>query len=145
VAEHLTVIIEAVRPPGLYRWRSRAHPAAIRRELAAADATCHVLDGARIVGAASLFDVTAAVLRFPDWFCGGWADLAECLADLSWLGGRLHVVIWEHYGTLAHHDERAWETARDVFALQATASGKDGAPLYVLLRGTGPVAEVPVL
>jgi hypothetical protein len=145
VVKHLTVVVDGTRPPGLYRWRSRAHPAAVARELAAAEATCHILDGVRVADAETLFDATAALLRFPDRFGGDWAGLADCLADLSWLPGRLHVLIWEHYGTLARRNAPVWETAREVFGLGATASGKDGAPLYVLVRGDGPATDLPVL
>jgi hypothetical protein len=142
---YLTVIVDGSRPPGLYRWRSRAHPAAVSRDLAPADIQCHVLDGARVWDEVTLFVACAAVLRFPDRFSDDWAGLADCLADRSWLPGRVHVVIWEHYGTLARNDLRAWETARDIFGVQATMSGKDGPPLYVLLRGPGPSVDLPVL
>jgi hypothetical protein len=55
------------------------------------------------------------------------------------------VLVWEHYATLARYDPTAWKTAREIFSVQATASGKDGPPLYVLLRGPGPIGDVPVL
>lgn len=141
----LAGIVDGSRPPGLYRWPSRAHPAAIRRELAAAGISCYVLDGARVLDAASLVEGCAAVLRFPGRFNTDWEGLAYGLGDLSWLPGRAQVLLWEHYGALARHDSQAWEAARDVFATQTAFSGKEGAPLYVLLRGPGPVADVPVL
>ena len=147
MVKHLAVIVDGSRPPGLYRWRSRAHPASVSRELAPAGVWCHFLDGSRVTDADSLFDACAATLRFPDRFCGGWDGMADCLGDLSWLPGRVQVLVWEHYATLARYDRRAWDTARDVFSVQATASGKDGPPLYVLLRGPRPgtADEVPVL
>jgi hypothetical protein len=145
VVKRLAVIVDGSRPPGMYRWRSRAHPAAIGRELAEAEIDHHVLDGSRVHDAASLFDAYAATLRFPDRFSGDWQGLADCLGDLSWLSGRTQVVLWEHYGSLARHDPAAWQTAREVVLGQAALSGKDGPPLYVLLRGPGPGEGIPVL
>lgn len=145
MVKYLTVIVDGSRPPGLYRWRSRAHPAAVSRDLAPVGVYCHVLDGARVFDRGSLFAVCAAVLRFPERFSDDWAGLSGCLADRSWLPGRAHVVIWEHFGILARHDAAAWESARDIFGFQAARSGKDGPPLYVLLRGPGPAGDLPVL
>jgi hypothetical protein len=145
VVKHLAVVLDGSRPPGMYRWRSTAHRASVCRGLAPAGVWCHFLDGGRVTDAAGLFAACAIALRFPDRFSGDWEGMADCLGDLSWLPGRVHVLVWEHYGTLARNDPPAWETAREVFSVQATASGKDGPPLYVLLRGTGPVDELPVL
>lgn len=145
MVKRLAVIVDGSRPPGMYRWRSRAHPASIGRELAPAGIWCHVVDGARVVDAESLFEACAVALRFPDRFCGGWDGMVDCLSDLSWLPGRVQVLIWEHYGTLARYDPSAWDTAREVISVQATASGKNGPPLYVLLRGAGPVRDLPLL
>ncbi|HEY0486189.1 MAG TPA: barstar family protein [Mycobacteriales bacterium] len=145
VVNRLAVIVDGSRPPGLYRWRSRAHPAAIGRELTEAGIAHHVLDGARVYDAATLFDVCATALRFPDRFTGDWEGLADCLADLSWLHGRAQVLLWEHYGVLARRDPLTWQIAREVFGAGATVSGKDGPPLYVLLRGPGPAEGIPVL
>lgn len=145
VVKRLAVIVDGSRPPGLYRWRSRAHPAAVGRELAGSEIAHHVLDGTRVYDAGSLFDLCATTLRFPDRFTGDWAGLADCLADLSWLGGRAQVLLWEHYGTLARRDPATWESAREVLGATAAVSGTDGPPLYVLLRGPGPVEGIPVL
>jgi hypothetical protein len=145
VLNQLAVVVDGSRPPGLYRWLSRAHPAAVGRHLGSHGVETFVLDGVRVCDAEELFVACAAALRFPDWFAEDWESLAECLADLSWLPGRARVLIWDHYGTLARHDAPAWETARDLFAFHATASAEDGTPLYVLLRGAGPARDVPVL
>jgi hypothetical protein len=145
VVKRLAVIVDGSRPPGMYRWRSRAHPAAIGRELAEADVASHVLDGTRVGDAESLFALCAATLHFPDRFTEDWAGLADCLRDLSWLHGRTQVLLWEHYGTFARRDPGAWAAARDVFGAGAAVSGKDGPPLYVLLRGPGPAEGIPLL
>ena len=47
----LSAVVSGGRTPGVYRWRSRAHPAAIRRELAAVGMELHHLDGTQITAA----------------------------------------------------------------------------------------------
>jgi hypothetical protein len=145
VVTRLAGIVDGTVAPGLYRWRSRAHPAAIRRELAGAHIGCHVLDGARVFDTASLVDRCAVVLQFPGRFTTDWDGFAAALADLSWLTCPIHVLIWEHYGMLARHDAGAWNRARDLLVGSTTSSGTDGPALYVLLRGPGPPGDVPVL
>lgn len=132
-------IISGTRPPGVYRWLSQAHPDALRREAVAAGWTCHVLDGRGLVGAAELFDRCARLLAFPEWFGRNWDALADCLADLSWLAGRGHVLLWEHIGVLAEADPQAWQTAYAVLTAAARIRGETGAvPLCVLVRGSYP-------
>jgi len=142
----LDEVVAGRRPPGVYRWLSRAHPAAVRRELAAEGWQCHVLDGTRIADAPSLFDASARALSLPGWFRPGWDDLALCLADLSWLPGPGHVLVWDRYGVLARHDAQAWSTAHGVLrGAVAARQGCGAPPLYVLLRGSGPTDLLPVL
>jgi hypothetical protein len=148
----LTAVIDGQRPPGVYRWLSRAHPNALHRELAAARWTLHPIDGQAVVDAATLFDECAEALAFPAWFGRNWDALADCLGDLSWLSGRGHVLLWDQYDVLARHDPKAWRLAYQVFEDATRARPRYGAaPFYVLLRGAGPTdhpdrdAPIPVL
>ncbi|MGH3734779.1 MAG: barstar family protein [Micromonosporaceae bacterium] len=135
----LNALLRGTPPPGIYRWTSRAHPAAMRRELAAVDWGCHLLDGRTVRDRARFFDACAETLRLPAWFGGNFDALADCLADLSWLSGQGQVLLWQQYGVFADHDPEGWDTAREVFADAAAARVRTGlTPLYVLLRGNGP-------
>ena len=139
----LVAVTEGVRPPGVYRWLSRAHPEPVRRELAATGWSVHLLDGRGMVSAIDLFDRCAAVLSFPAWFGRNWDALADCLTDLGWLPGQGHVLLWDQYGVLARHDPKAWAMAWEVCTAAIGARVAQGAvPLYVLLRGAGP-ADTP--
>ncbi|MFC0529610.1 barstar family protein [Phytohabitans kaempferiae] len=138
----LVAVLGGVRPPGVYRWLSRAHPSAVRRELAAAGWAVHPLDGRALTGRLDLFDRCAEELAFPGWFGRNWNAFSDCLGDLSWLTGAGHVLLWEHYGTLARTDPKAWQQAYQVFDGAIGARATAGVPpLYVLLRGVGPVEE----
>lgn len=129
----------------MYRWRSRAHPAAVRRELVAHGWALHLINGRRVVSAGALFDRCTEVLAFPSWFGRTFDGLAFCLGDLSWLSGRGHVVLWEAWGVLAGRDPWTWRQAYRVFGAAAAERVAGAPPLYLLLRGDGPTTDIPVL
>lgn len=131
----LSELVTGVRPPGVYRWRSRAHAGPLRRDLAAAGWALYVIDGRTVTGPGSLFDRCAELLAFPIWFGHTFDTLADCLADLSWLSGRGHVVLWEAWQVLARHDPKTWQLAYQVFAEAAAGRPAGTPPLYLLLRG----------
>lgn len=142
----LTIVVSGVRMPGVYRWRSTAHRAAVCRDLAIEHWGCHILDGRRVTGASSLFDEWATVLRFPVWFGRNYDSFFDCLADLSWLPRPGHVVLWDHAGVLIRRDPWAWQSARVVLADVTRRRVETGmAPLYVLLRGVPEGSDIPFL
>lgn len=135
----LAEVLAGQRAPGCYRWPSRAHPSALRRDLTAAGWTLHQIDGRAVTGPAALFDRYAEALAFPAWFRHTWESLAACLADLSWLPGEGHVLLWDQYGVLAQRDPVAWRAACRVLSdVAASRRGAGTAPFFVLLRGGGP-------
>ena len=139
-------VAEGTHPPGVYRWRAKAHPAALRRDLTAAGWSLHVLDGAALTTPEQVFDAFAGRLAFPAWFGRRWDALADCLTDLSWLPGRGHVLLWDRYAVLALADEKAWRQAYRVCADAIAERRRTGAPpLYVLLRGPAPILSDPPL
>jgi hypothetical protein len=139
LVERLGPVVRGAREPGVYRWRSSAHPAALRRDLSALGWSLHPLDGTGLTSADRLFDAFARGLSFPGWFRPTWDALASCLVDLTWLPARGHVVLWDRYGALARADAKAWHEAHLVCVTAIAARQRYGLPpLYVLLRGAGP-------
>jgi hypothetical protein len=152
VTGRLAPVVTGQVPPGLYRWRSRAHHHALRRELAGAGWGIYPLPGNQLTGTGRLLDAYARALSFPAWFGHNWHALTDCLTDLSWLPARGHVVLWEQHGVLPGHDAKAWRQAFEVLSHAIAVRSADASPpLFVLLRGTGPVrspldgAPIPVL
>jgi hypothetical protein len=140
--ERLGAVLSGARPPGVYRWRSRAHLGPVRRDLTAAGWTMHPLDGRAIRTRAELFDGCARALAFPAWFGRNVDALADCLGDLTWLPGLGHVLIWDQWGVLARADPKTWRQAYQAFGVAVEARAHAGyVPLYVLLRGTGPADD----
>jgi len=137
--ERLGTLLDGTRPPGIYRWRSRAHPGPLRRELSAAGWTLHLLDGRTVATPGALFDRLAAELSFPAWFGRNFDALADCLGDLTWLPGMGHVLIWDRWGVLARADPKAWRQTYAAFTVAIEARAHANlVPLHVLLRGPGP-------
>ncbi len=144
-SDRLGPVVTGARPPGLYRWLSRAHPAAVRRELASAGWDLHCLDGTRIRDAAGLFDACADSLQFPAYFGNNWDALQDCLGDLSWLAPRPRVILWDRAGMLASTDPEAWSVAQDVFATAAKErANAELTPVYTLVRGDA-LTNLPIL
>lgn len=145
----LSALLAGEYPPGVYRWRSRAHPGSLGRELTGAGWSGYALTG--VSDSVGFFEVCAGILMFPAWFGHTWEGVGDCLADLSWLPGAGHVLLWERYGDLAG-DAKAWRQAYETFERAVAARVRYASPpLYVLLRGTGPDsspvdgAPIPVL
>ncbi|OLE25950.1 MAG: hypothetical protein AUG44_14380 [Actinobacteria bacterium 13_1_20CM_3_71_11] len=132
----LAALVSGAYPPGVYRWRSRAHPGALGRELAGCGWSGYALDG--VTDPVRLFEECAGIMTFPSWFGHTWAGLVDCLADLSWLPGTGHVLLWERYGAFAA-DATAWRQAYDALGRAVAARARYPVPpLFVLLRGSGP-------
>ncbi len=145
MAERLAAVLRGARSPGVYRWRSRAHPAALRRDLLAAGWGLYLLDGRTVTGTGRLFEALRREMALPAWSGHSWEGLSECLVDLSWLPGRGHLLLWDRYGALAQADIKAWQRMYGACTAAAADRQRHGAPpLYVLLRGCGP-DEVPWL
>jgi hypothetical protein len=138
VTARLAPLLDGAHRQGIYRWRSRAHPRSVARELARAGWGGYALAG-EITGIGALFDACATALAFPAWYGRSREAFGDCLSDLSWLPGRGYVLIWPRYGLLPAADPKGWRQAYEAL---------DGAlavriryrlpPLFVLLRGTGP-------
>ncbi len=140
----LAGLVDGTRPPGVYRWRSRAHPSALRRELTRCGWGGYPLPGHELTDGGRFLEACAGALAFPGWFAYTWAALGACLTDLTWLPGAGHVVLWERYGCLAGSDDTAWRHAYETMVRATGERVRYGAPpLYVLLRGGGP-EESPV-
>ncbi|MEW5789590.1 MAG: barstar family protein [Pseudomonadota bacterium] len=52
-----------------------------------------VLDGTTLAGKVELLAGIGRALDFPDYYGGNWDALEECLSDLSWRAGPVHLLI----------------------------------------------------
>ena len=74
----------------------------------------------------------SGALQFPDWFGRNWDALKDCLADLSWIDSRGHVLLFENMSALPSKDQRVLvEILSDVAPLWA----RDGRPFFAVFVG----------
>ena len=90
----MSKLIERLSDPaksGVYR---TSHARDIRDALSASE-----YDLVKIVlapGKEALLASIAGSLGFPDWFGGNWDALEDCLTDLSWRKGGVHVFLFSN-------------------------------------------------
>jgi len=145
VPVRLDPVFDGERPPGVYRWVSRSHPATVVRDARRRGWWCAVLDGHQIPGRDAFFGACAERLRFPAFFVPTWSGLRDCVADLSWLpaaDGRL--LLYDDCDLFARNEPGEWAEAVQALRTATTAAPPDGRGMYVLLRG-GPLNGVPTL
>jgi RNAse (barnase) inhibitor barstar len=81
----------------------------------------------------ALLQRIAASLAFPDWFGHNWDALADCLADLSWLEGRGHVILLENVEDAHRAAQDQLETALQIFDEAAQRQRELGTALWVFV------------
>lgn len=81
----------------------------------------------------ALLQRIAASLAFPDWFGRNWDALADCLADLSWLQGRGHVILLENVQDAHRVAQDQLETALLIFDEAAQRQRESGTALWVFV------------
>lgn len=95
-------------------------------------ASIRIVRGRRCATKAALFNEWAAALQFPGYFGHNWDAFDECLADRSWLAGRVHVVVQTATDrVLSGHDE---DRATFLGLLKSVAEAGEGPPLRVVFQ-----------
>lgn len=128
--------------PGLHRL------AADLREAIVATASAHgftllTIDLQACSGKADFLQRIAAALQFPAWFGHNWDALADCLADLSWLPGRGHVLVLDHADDLRRAAPLDFATAQDILDEACRDRTDDGTPMWVYLVADDDPGERP--
>lgn len=129
-------ILSGARPPGIYRFRSRARPAALQRALEQAGWRLFHLDGREIHDKASFLQAGAAAMAFPAYFRTNWDAFEECLNDLSWTPAQGYVILFDHAGQFERNAPHDWAIALDIFEDAIMAWRMGGTPMYLLVRGS---------
>ena len=108
-----------------------------------ADWTFVHLDGWTIEDKRSFLKAVAAAFAFPDSFGENFDALSDALGDVTAGDHEGIVVLWDGWSPLARHDQRAFSVALSVLGGRANADR--GGRFAVLLRGEGPMIDVPEL
>ena len=75
----------------------------------------------------------AAALAFPAWFGGNWDALADCLRDLSWLGGDGLLLVFDEAWAWRERDGEAFATLLDVCGEAAQDWMRGRRPFWVVV------------
>ncbi len=99
--------------------------AAAIRQVRLRGATPHVLDGSGAQSPATILELIARALDFPEDFGHNFDALYDCLTDLSWLPAGEHVLIWSKPSALRRADPTAYDALGSVLS-DAVADGASG-------------------
>lgn len=75
----------------------------------------------------------AAALEFPDWFGGNWDALADCLGDLSWLGGEGHLLVFDEAWDWRERDGEDFAVLLDICGESAQDWTRERRPFWVVI------------
>ena len=90
------------------------------------------IDLAGVTEKDALLERVSAALQFPGWFGRNWDALEDCLADLSWLEGKGHVLLLEQAGGVKAADRN---TVKEILGSVASGWAKKGRPFFAVLVG----------
>lgn len=139
----LAALLAGHTEPDLYQWHSAAHVPDVEHAVEHAGWKFVYLDGWTIEDKQSFLKATAAAFDFPDHFGENFDALSDCLGDVD-AGDRNGVVLlWDGWSPFARHDEQAFHVALSV--LGGRANAERGCPFAVIMRGEGPMIDVPEL
>jgi RNAse (barnase) inhibitor barstar len=121
------------RRGGVYR--VTRPPTDLERSARAAGLSFHRIDLGGAAGKADLLGRVAAALRFPAHFGSNWDALHDCLTDLSWLGDRGWVLVFDTSQEFATGSRDDFDTAVEVLRRAAEYWRDQGTPFWVFFSG----------
>jgi len=128
----MSTLLNACADAGLYRLPEGAQ-ATLQSTSESLGFSFSRVDLAACTDKTTLLQRIAATLAFPDWFGHNWDALADCLADLSWLQGRGHVILIENVQDAQKSAQDQLETALQIFDEAAQRQRELGTALWVFV------------
>ncbi|MBD0293161.1 MAG: barstar family protein [Jiangellaceae bacterium] len=142
----LAALLAGRRPPGVYLWQSHAAASDVQHATEKARWTPFCVDGRNAAVKSEVLARIAATCGFPEQPAADWAALADGLMDLSWAPAeRGYLLFYDGWGMLAWTEPQSWREARAVFDGVCARWSGTPTPMAVLLRGPGPVDDLPDL
>ena len=137
----LARILAGNRPPGIYRWSSSRRAADIEHAVDHAGWRFILFDTWLVEDKETFLTAAARAFGFGDDFAHNFDSLADALADVRHPEGDGVAVLWDGWAPFARADRLAFDVAVDVLAVRARSRRFE--PFVVLMRGPGPVVDVP--
>lgn len=133
----LQSILTGQRPPGIYRFTSRAYASSIGENIESSGWRCFYINAEGVFDKASFLTATAGTMHFPKYFGSNWDAFEECLTDLSWAPALGYVVLIDNIGAFVRSSPTDWNTAIAIFSDAVESWKTMSLPMYVLLRRAG--------
>lgn len=139
----LAALLAGHNPADVYQWHSAANVADVEHAVEHAGWMFVHLDGWTIEDKQSFLKATATAFGIAEDLGENFDALSDRLADVD-CGDRSGVVLlWDGWSPFARHEEQAFKVALSV--LGARANADRGCKFAVILRGDGPMLDVPEL
>lgn len=139
----LAALLAGHNPPGLYQWRSAAHVPDVAHAVQVAGWSFVHLDGWTVEDKDAFLKSAVQVLGLDDDRGSSFDALSDGLGEVDPRDCNGLVLLWDGWSPLCRHDEQAFHVALSVLGGRANADR--GCPFAVLLRGDGPMIDVPEL
>jgi hypothetical protein len=145
----LAALLAHRKEPGIYRWHGHFGSEDVRHTVEHAGWHFAHIDGWHGETKADFLRAAGEALRLSDDDAAeveshGFDSLADRLGDVVAGDSEGWLLLWDGWGPLARHDERAFSVSLSVLGGRVNADR--GGPFVVVLRGDGPdVPGVPSL
>ena len=135
----LAALLAHRKEPGIYRWHGHFKDQDVRHTVEHAGWHYAHIDGWHGETKADFLRAAGEALQFPEHYGQNFDALADCLGDVVAGDSEGWLLLWDGWGPLARHDERAFNVSLSVLGGRVNADR--GGPFAVVLRGDGP--DVP--
>jgi len=140
----LAAVLAHRKEAGIYRWHGHFKDDDVRHTVEHAGWHYAHIDGWHGETKADFLRAAGEALSFPEHYGQNFDALADCLGDVTAGDSEGWLLLWDGWGPLARHDERAFSVSLSV--LGGRVNAERGGPFVVVLRGDGPdVDGVPSL
>lgn len=137
----LAALLAGRKEPGLYSWHGAFSADDVQHTVENAGWDFAYVDGWHVETKKEFLNAVGEALHFPDYYGRNFDAMADCLHDVKADHGNGVLLLWDGWGPLARHNEKAFSTALHVFRDRIAEEHDD--KFAVLLRGEGP--DVPGL
>lgn len=139
----LAALLAGHNPPGIYRWHSAAHVPDVEHAVNHAGWSFYHLDGWTVEDKDAFLKAAVQTFGLEDDRGASFDALSDGLAEVDARDKSGIVLLWDGWSPLCRHDEQAFRVALSV--LGGRVNAERGCPFATLLRGEGPIIDVPEL
>lgn len=139
----LAALLAGHNKPDIYQWHNAFHVEDVRHAVEHAHWKFVHLDGWAVEDKTSFLKAVTAAFAFSAHLDENFDALSDSLADVTAGDSEGVVMLWDGWGPLARADQQVFSVALTV--LGGRVNAERGGKFAVLLRGEGPMIDVPEL